>query len=86
MCCMVDPSVLPPYWVAASMARGNLLVERQPVLQVSEGGSQVGVAPGAHHSLHQQDCLLCLLTSNTFQKPILAALPCLAPRFASLDA
>ena len=64
---MVDPGGLLLYRVAASMARGVLLGEWQPVLQISEGGSQVGVTPGAHHCLQQQDCLLCLLTSDASQ-------------------
>ena len=64
MCCVVDLGGLPLHWVAASTARAMLLVEGQPVLQISEGGSKVRVAPGAHHCLQQQDCLLCLLTKQ----------------------
>ena len=62
MCCMVGLGGLPLHWVAAGAAGGMILAERQPVLQVSEGSSKVGVAPGPHHCLHQQDCLQCLLT------------------------
>ena len=48
-------------WAAAGMA-GGFLAERQLVLQVSERGGKVGVAPGTQHCLHQAaDWLLCVL-------------------------